>query len=234
MRTLYCSKSLNQPMPVMFGIQPPRSDKDWAAYGRMKRRMGLKADLCWGEAQLKHLFRMSNIWSDFPAKGYTIVGVEFKLGDEEQRVDILYIRNDGGLLPCELKIGGTSLDTHGQLIRYVADLSFQDVNLDWVKNYHKEKFLNTFANDATQSMQGEKFYDFLKTNNIKDKSVRILPKAGVIMDENFKPQFLKAVRYLNDYCGFSIRLIQIEAFVADDWHNKMEEYLFRIDFTDVQ
>ena len=137
-------------------------------------------------------------------------------------------------MPCELKIGGTSLNTHGQLIRYIADLSYQDVNLDWVKNYHQEKFLNTFSNPSTQSMQGVTFDGFPTTNNIKDKFVRILPKTGVIMDEDFKPQILKAVRYLNGYCGFSIRLIQIKTFVADDWKNQMEEYLFRIDFTDVQ
>ena len=74
---------------------------------------------------LNWFFRGANIWPDFPEKGYRLVGVEFKAGDEEQRVDILYIRDDGALLPCELKIGGTSRDTHGQLIRYIADLQFQ-------------------------------------------------------------------------------------------------------------
>jgi hypothetical protein len=53
------------------------------------------------------------------------------------------------------------------------------------------------------------------------------------MDEDFKPQLLEAVRYLNKCCGFSIRLIQIEAFVANAWNRNMEEYGFRMDFTDV-
>ena len=54
------------------------------------------------------------------------------------------------------------------------------------------------------------------------------------MDEGFKPQLLKAIRYLNEYCGFSIRLIQIEAFVDDNWNSHMTQYKFRVDFTDVQ
>ena len=54
------------------------------------------------------------------------------------------------------------------------------------------------------------------------------------MDEDFKPQLVKAVRYLNECCGFWIRLVQIKAFVADDWNPDMEKYGFRMDFTDVQ
>ena len=232
-KSIYCVKDPQMPHEVMFGIKPPYGDKYWSVYECMQCHIGLKTHLGWGEDQLKQVLRMGNIWQDFPAKGYTLVGAEFKPGDEDQRVDILYIRNDGGLLPCELKIGGKSLDTHGQLIRYIADLYFQDVNLAWVKDYHK-KFWGTISNSATKHIQDDTFEKFITDNRIKDRWVRILPKSGVIMDEYFKSQLLKAVRYLNDYCGFFIRLIQIEAFVADDWNKEMKDYLFRIDFTDVQ
>ena len=195
-----------------------------------------KTDLGWKEdKQLISIFRRGNIWQDFPAKGYTLVGADFKLGDENQRVDILYIRNDGGLLPCELKIGGRSLDTHGQLIRYIADLHFQEeeVNLAWVQKYH-QNFLDTISNSATKHIQDDTFEKFITDNSIEDRFVRVLPRSGVIMDECFKSQLRNAVRYLNEYCGFAIRLIQIETFVADDWSSEKEKYLFRIDFTDVQ
>ena len=112
-------------------------------------------------------------------------------------------------------------------------MQFQDINLNWVRNYHK-KFLDTITDEATESIHDEGFEKFLKSNDIKDRLVRILPTTGIIMDEGFKPQLLKAVRYLNEYCGFSIRLIQIETFVDDNWNSDMTEYKFRIDFTDVQ
>lgn len=232
-KSIYCAKDPQMSSEVMFGIKPPYGDKYWSVYECMQCPIGLKTHLGWGEDQLKQVLRKGNIWQDFPAKGYTLVGCEFKPGDEDQRVDLLYIRNDGGLLPCELKIGGESFDTHGQLIRYIADLYFQGVNLAWVQKYH-QKFLGTISNWAALDIQNDTFYKFITDNGIEDRFVRILPKSGVIMDEYFKPQLLKTVRYLNEYCGFSIRLIQIETFVADDWNNEKKDYLFRIDFTDVQ
>ena len=230
-RSIYCIKDPNYD-GFYFGIKP-YEDKYRLKYDSMKRHVGLKSKLGWGEYELKKILSKGNIWQDFPAEGHTLVGAEFKLGDEDQRVDILYIRNDGGLLPCELKIGGKSLDTHGQLIRYIADLYFQDVNLAWIKEYH-QKFLDKISNDLAQRVQRCTFDKFITDNGIEDRFVRVLPKTGIIMDECFKSQLKNAVRYLNEYCSFSIRLIQVEAFVADDWKKEKEDYLFRIDFTDVQ
>lgn len=231
-KSLYC---LNDPHigGITFGIKPYDA-KYWPQYGGMKRRIGLKADLRWREVQhLQNVIKKSDIWDDFPAKGYTLVAAEVKAGDEDQRIDILYIRNDGALLPCELKVGGDSNDTHGQLIRYIADLQFQPVNLAWIRRYH-EQFLASIGDEGAKHLHSTKFDNFVSTNILEDRFVRLLPKTGVIMDEGFKPQLLKAVRYLNGYCGFSIRLIQIEAYVEETWQPDLEDYLFRIDFVDVQ
>ena len=230
-KSIYGIKDPNMPLGFMFAIDPSSLRENWEDYACLQHRIGLKKDLGWREKHLKHLLRQGNIWQDFPTKGYTLVGAEFEPGDEKQRVDILYIRNDGGLLPCELKIGGESLDPHGQLIRYIADLHFQEVNLTWVKQYH-QKFLCKISDQSAEHVQHYTFDKFIADNGIEEQSVHILPKAGIIMDEAFKPQLLKAVRYLND-CGYSIRLIQIETFVADDWNEEMKDYRFRIDFTDV-
>ena len=228
-KSLYFTRDPNMHPSFLFGIQPSECEKD---YARMKRRIGLKEDLGWQENKdLRQVIRKGDIWSNFPTKNHTLIGVELAPGGEEQRIDILYIRDDGGILPCELKIGGTSLDTHGQLIRYIADLSCQDINLDWVRKAN-EKFLSRF-NDIDRLPSQDRFNQFLETNDVKNKDVHILPKSGIIMDEDFKPQLLKAVRYLNECCGFSIRLIQIKAFVADDWNRNMKKYGFRMDFTDV-
>ncbi len=231
-KSLYCIHDPNT-IGTTFGIMP-HEDKYWPDYGRMSHKVGLYDDKKWQE--VKHLQNMicrADIWEDFPAKGYTLVASEIKAGDEEQRIDIIYIRDDGALLPCELKRGGNSRDSHGQLIRYIADLHFQTINLEWVRSKHK-KFLKKIDNDAARDLHLEKFNNFLNDNQIRDRYIRILPRAGIIMDEDFKSQMLTAVRYLNEYCGFSIRLIQIEAYVDDDWNPDKEDYMFRIDFTDVQ
>ena len=166
MKSLYFIKDPNMPFDIMFGIEPSALQEDPAEYARMKCRISLKDDLDWREDHLKQVLRRANIWPDFPAKRYRLVGVEFRAGDEEQRVDILYMRDDGALLPCELKIGGTSLDTHGQLIRYIADLQFQNINLNWVRNYHKN-FMDTFSDEAAMSIHSEGFEGFLVSNDMK-------------------------------------------------------------------
>ena len=218
----------------LFGLQPSALCEKDEDFIQMKRRIGLKKDLGWQEnEELRQVIRKGDIWSNFPTKNHTLVGVEFTPGGEKQRIDILYLRDDGGLLPCELKIGGKSLDTHGQLIRYIADLSCQDLDFDWVRKAN-EKFLNRFGNFGDRLFWQDPFNRFLDTNDIKNKKIHILPKSGIIMDEDFKPQLLNAVQYLNKCCGFSIRLIQVETFVTCDWNSNMEEYRFRMDFTDVQ
>ena len=192
-KSLYFTKDPNMHPSFLFGIQPSGlpalCEKD---YARMKRRIGLKEDLGWQENKdFRQVIRKGDIWSNFPTKNHTLVGVELAPGGEEQRIDILYIRDDGGILPCELKIGGTSLDTHGQLIRYIADLSYQNVDLDWVIKAN-ETFLKRFGCTVTQLSWRDQFNQFLETNDIRNKNVRILPKSGIIMDEDFKPQLLRS------------------------------------------
>ncbi len=100
-RSLYCP---NDPHigGITFGVKP-YAEEFWQQYGTMKRRVGLKADFGWREVQhLQNVIRKSDNWDDFPAKGYTLVAGEMKAGDEDQRIGVLYIRNDGALLPCEL------------------------------------------------------------------------------------------------------------------------------------
>jgi len=233
-RSLYC---LYDPGVggLTFGVKP-YADKDlyWGDYGRMSRRISLKGDLGWREVEhLQNILRKADIWADFPTKGYTLVNAEFKAGDEEQRIDILYIRDDGALLPCELKIGGESKDAHGQLIRYIADLHFQKLDLAWVRAQH-ERFLDSITDPMARGLHENKFNDFITTNAVSDRFVRILPRTGILIDEGFPSQCLKAVRYLNGNCGFAIRLIQLDAYVLDDWDSSKTDYMYRVDFTDVQ
>jgi hypothetical protein len=210
-----------------FSDQPSGTD-----YESFRKRIFLKEDLGWTEEKdLRDLIEKSDLWDDFPSQEYTLISVETKAGDEDQYIDLLYLRDDGALLPCELKIGGKSLDTHGQLIRYIADLTFQKVNIEFVKNLN-QNYLSHNQQNPLNAMMRHKFESFLIDNNISDKFIRVLPRSGILMDELFKPQIMKSVRYLNEQCGFSIRLIEIRTFTDDNWTRDSQNLKCRIDFVE--
>lgn len=216
-----------------YGIKP-YSDKRWNEYYTLRRRISLKNDLGWGEVEnFQHLLRGADMWTGFPAVGLTLVDAEFKGGDEDQRIDLLYLRDDGGLLPCELKIGGASKDTHGQLIRYMADLGFQQLDMAFLTQ-RRENFIARYTDPVTIHVHTQKFEKFVKEHQITDKFIRLLPQAGILIDEGFPPQLLKAVRFLNHSCGFAIRMLRVESFVAEDWTPAANDYFMRLDFVDIQ
>ncbi|AXJ00355.1 hypothetical protein CYPRO_1090 [Cyclonatronum proteinivorum] len=216
-----------------FGIQPPNPD-EWIEYETpLNNRINLKEDLGYKEVKdLAKIIQKSDIWNNFPAQGYTLVGAEFKGGDEDQRIDFLYLREDGAVLPCELKIGGNSHDSHGQLLRYISDLFYQDINIDYL-NIHNDKYLAKIVNDTTRNILKRKYSNFIKVNNLTNKEIRLLPKSGLLIDEDFKTQLKKTVRYLNDYCGFSIQMIQIEAYVDTCWEKSWSKFKMRWDFIEI-
>jgi hypothetical protein len=196
----------------------------------------LKADLNWAEVKdLQQMFSGAGIWDNFPVQGLRFICAELKAGDEDQRIDLLYLRNDGGLYPCELKIGGESKDSHGQLIRYIADLSYQVIDAEWLKTKIVEYLLRKkVVREQDHLIEKQSLEEYLTNNHITDRHLRLINNAGLIIDENFPPQMLQAVRYLNEHCGFSIRLLQIEAFVAEDWKPELPFYLVRIELTEIQ
>lgn len=207
-----------------------------SAYAELTRKISLKTDFEWREVQnLQKVFCLADIWKDFPAEGLKFISAETKGGDEDQRVDVLYLRDDGGLYPCELKLGGSSLDTHGQLIRYIADLSYQQVDRQWIVDqriaYLKRKGVQDRREHESEARELTEYLDEMKIDN---RHVRLIRNAGIIVDEQFKPQMLKAVRYLNEFCGFSIRLLRMDAFVAENWECGLSKYLARIDLVEVQ
>lgn len=80
----------------------------------------------------------------------------------------------------------------------------------------------------------KKFNDFMLDNRIDEKHIRILPKSGILMDEEFQPYLFKAVRYLNEVCGLSIKMIQIKAYVEESWSQDDISYLFRVNFEKIK
>lgn len=211
----------------------PSNPEEQLEYEVLTKVVNLKNDFGWKEvADLQKIIAAANAWRDFPAEGYTLITAENKIGDEDQRIDLLYLRNDGALVPCELKIGGTNLNTHGQLIRYIADLWYLQPNIEFLENLNKE-FRKSLPNSFMKIMFKDTFDSFISKNNITDRFVRVLSKTGFIIDEGFPSQILKSVRYLNDECGFSLRLIKIEAHVDPKWDKSWTNYKFRLDFIDI-
>ena len=218
-----------------FGIRPDGKGT-YDEYYALRRQISLKTDLAWREVQnLQRIFRGSEIWQNFPVEGLKFVFAELQAGDEDQRIDLLYLRDDGGLYPCELKLGGTSLDTHGQLIRYLADLHYQAINTDWLVAKRLAYLTNKGTTDEREHKTEEReLREFLSDRNITDRHLHVIRNSGIIVDEDFKPQMLKAVRYLNEFCGFSIRLLRLAAYVAEDWSVAQTRYLMRLDVEELQ
>ncbi|NUO10007.1 MAG: hypothetical protein HUU08_15265 [Candidatus Brocadia sp.] len=202
----------------------------------MNRRINLKKDLKWNEDRnpqnFQHFLRKADMWNDFPVIGLTLVGAEIKKSRNDQRIDLLYLRQDGALIPCELKLGGNSKDYHGQLIRYIADIHYQNP-FDLLKD-SRNKFVNWLDDPIAQRIHTKKFNDFMLDNRIDEKHIRILPKSGILMDEEFQPYLFKAVRYLNEVCGLSIKMIQIKAYVEESWSQDDISYLFRVNFEKIK
>jgi hypothetical protein len=220
--------------PFVFGVKPTvKGTHD--DFFSLNRKISLKNDLGWGEVtHLQKVLRGAEIWEGFPAEGLKFIFAELKAGDEDQRIDVLYLRDDGGVYPCELKIGGASLDAHGQLIRYISDLHYQAINREWLINAH----LRYLENSGVEGSCGldiarSKMMRFFGDKNIEDRHIHLC-SAGIIIDEGFKSQTLKAVRYLNDRCGFSIRMLRLDAFADRDWSIDQDMYRVRIDVVEVE
>lgn len=220
---------------VYFGTQP--NGKATAnEYANLKRKISLKNDLKWREVEhLQRTFAAGGVWKNFPAYGLKFITAEVKAGDEDQRIDLLYLRDDGGLYPCELKIGGDSLDTHGQLLRYISDLHYQKIDRKWIIDKRIQYLSRKGKTDERDHLiEKAEWEEYFIDNHIEDRHIRLIQNSGIIVDENYTPQLLKAVRYMNERCGFSIRMLRLDAFVADEWALSSQSYLMRIDIVEIQ
>lgn len=220
--------------PFFFSVEPTCKGS-YQDYSSLERKISLKCDLKWGETEhLQKIFRGADIWTNFPAEGLKFIAAELKAGDEDQRIDLLYLRDDGGLYPCELKIGDSSLDSHGQLIRYIADLYYQTINIQWLLDTQLRYISNKGETDTRlHDIEAKKLHDFLLEKGINDHNIRLLRNSGIILSEAFKSQTVKAVRYLNEQACFSIRLLRLDTYVAENWNIAQPEYIMRIDIVEI-
>lgn len=191
--------------------------------------MSLEQDVGWNEAKLQTILRRSGIFEGFPIPDAVLVRAEFKPGGIDQRIDLLFLTSDGELVACELKIRGDYPDSHGQLLRYVADLSFDQWDLNRVRAAHA-LYLGTIKDDLVSRLTDDRFGAFVEEHRINKSGPLPVRAGGVIMDVAFKAPTRAAVRYLNRLHGFRIELIQICARVPNDWSATGTDRWMRLDF----
>lgn len=213
-----------------FGARPYAA-KHQAKYDAMTREVSLVGDVGWDEAQLQINLRRSGIFEGFPIPDVALVRAEFKPGGIDQRIDLLLLSKASELVACELKIRGDYPDSHGQLLRYVADLTFDPWDLDRVRKAHAQ-YLGTIKDVVAKHLTENQFDQFVSEHCIIASGPLPVRPGGVVIDVEFKEATLAAVRYLNQR-GFEIALIRLRARVPDDWTATSADRWMRLDFEDV-
>lgn len=215
-----------------FGIGPFTAEHHQLDAGPTKT-IGLRKDLGWKEvSHLQRVLRAADMWDGFPERDLTLVSAEVRLERGAHRLDLLYLRRDGGLLPCELKIGGRSRETHRQLLRYTAKLEAEPIDLDWVRR-QRRSFLDRVRDDGAETLHEERFEQFLIECRITDVSLHVVRNTGIIIDERAPGTLRAAVRSLNRDRAFAIRLIEMRCLVDTDWRPDAPEFSFVLDFVEI-
>ena len=233
---------------IWFGIRP-FAGRRGTEPGTLTKPVNLKKDLGWREVEhVQNILQKSDVWGSLPFSDTALVQYERKFGEEDQRIDLLYLRSDRHLYACELKIGGKAKDTHGQLIRYIADLrSTHPWSMKKVQYLHKEflerprKGMPELPEEAekdslrlTVRLYEEKFNAFVSAHGLSDVDEVPVYKGGMIIDEDFPSQLVTAVRFLNAECDLDIRLVKLSAHTTEDWSPDDAETWLRLDLVEFE
>ena len=192
--------------------------------------MRLRVDLGWNERTVfQKVIANSDFWGEVPLPYHRLVRAEFKAGEEEQRIDLLYLRNDGWLVPCELKIGGTAKDSHGQLLRYTSDLHYNPWTLGRVMEER-----GVYDGDGLVTIVDDTFDEWLTANGLDDPDINTpVVRGGILIDEAFPAQLRTAVRYLNSTTDLTILLVEARGNTEADWTVESAELWMRLDFSEI-
>ena len=226
MKILYYFRDLNSGINGAFGIKPYVETKR-ELYEGLSNPVNLKDDLNWKEvSDLLKIIRGADMWDDFPIPGHTLIGADQKFGKEDQRLDLLYMNESAELIAGELKIGGTETDTHGQLIRYIADIEQEEISWEWIYQ-QRERYLARLP-DITSEIESEKFERF--RNRIYPTLMpRINANKGFILDEEFKSPLVSSINFLRENANLDFTVIKISAFGESGVSATDSEYYLRLE-----
>jgi len=196
----------------------------------MSRRFCPKALLGWDEIHfINQIIRRSGFWGPFFGGPGIALARETKT--DLSRIDFIFIHPDGLVVPCEVKVAGSSRDVHGQLLRYLAELSFSEISPDYVLTMARD-FIGSFTDGASRGLHGRTIAEFLDEHGTLGKEIRCDGKTGVILDTEYDPSTLLSVDLLNR-SGFSISAFELAFFCRDPADlapgAAFESELFRMD-----
>lgn len=213
MKTLYYFRDLDNQIPAAIGIRP-YSESKRELYENLDTPVNLKDDLNWKEVRdLLAIIRGADMWDDFPIAGHTLIAADQKFGQKNQRLDLLYMNTSAELIAGELKIGGTETDTHGQLIRYIADIQQEEISWDWIYE-QRNKYLRRLP-EITSDIESEKFERF-RNRMAPSIKPRFNANKGFILDEFFKSPLTTSLEFLRVTASLDFRAIKISAFGEPD------------------
>jgi hypothetical protein len=215
-----------------FGPTPYEMSRQ-GEYDNLSKKVDLKQDFGWREvSHQQNILMKCAVWDSFPSEDHVLLNYEFQAGNQDQQIDLLYLDSTGKVTPCELKIGGSSRDAHGQLIRYIADLHDQTIDGKWIHARHSA-FLSRIKSEMIRRLQKEAFDNFLTKHGIADPNISLAEKSGFIIDDQPPAQMRKAVSFLNRECGFSIKIYQMDAYVHDNWTQGSDDFIFKVEIQEI-
>lgn len=159
----------------------------------------------------------------FPAKNLCLISAEVSNESSLQRVDLLYLRSDGKILPAEIKVSDNGRDVHGQLIRYMAGFSKDKFSIEKITDMAKNKLKQNLAN----------LEDFIDKHRIDDESISILETTGLVICEKFHNDTITAIRYLNEKTQIDIKMFDIDLIVSHKWEKNDDKFIFKIELNEV-
>jgi hypothetical protein len=203
----------------------------WApAYAAMARRFCPKAELGWDEVKFIHqIIRRSGFWGPF----FSGPGIALarEAPTDLSRIDFIFVHPDGLVVPCEVKIAGSSRDVHGQLLRYLAELSSSAIVADSVLSLARD-FVGSFTDAVSRGIHGRQIAEFLDAHGTLAATLRCDGKTGVILDTEYDPSTLLSVDLINRQ-GFSVSAYELAFFCRDPADlgpgAPLESGLFRMD-----
>ncbi len=223
---------------ICLGLDPPNPTDPPAT-----KPVSLKSGLHWhSPAALAKVMGSMDSWPGFPEPDLTLITAEVRTGDAEPlRIDLLYLNPNGGIIPVVLKVGGTDLDTHGQVIRQMAGLRMQVLSRDWVMDQRKQflqRLHDVQGEDGGGPPQEKALAEGLeafqaKISGIPENDFYLVPGRGILLDEAFPEPLMSAARFLNNEINMALRLIRLEAFVDEDWQPEGGACSVRLEMTDV-
>lgn len=197
-------------------------DSSYDDYADLSNKVDLK-DIGFNEKVWQNIMIYFDHYTNFPAKNLCIISVEESNKDSLQRVDLLYLRSDGRIIPAEIKVSDNGRDAHGQIIRYMAGFSDDTFTIDTILDNANKKIPSNIKHI-------EKFID---NNSLYNKQLIPIDTSGILICERFHPDTLKAIRYLNEKTNLDIKMFDMDVYVKYNWNKDTKRFIFKIELNEV-